>query len=241
MAISKGYVSKPCSHTPLLMVLASQANILVDQICHARLIDFGLLAIVSDSTTSDPWTQGGTTRWMGPELFDPEIIDHRQTKYSDCYALGMVIYEVLSGLVPFFQYASSIISEKVLKGDRPERPQGVDGVCFAGGVWEMLERCWAPQPGNRPNVEGVFGCLEAVSRSWVPPPPRSISPVISSTADSPTQGFSGIFSTENADRSRVSSSSRSAPSQPLGELDLEGSTGIVGGVGWPSIPDEFLD
>ena len=46
------------------------------------------------------FTAGGTCRWMSPELLDPEMFGvplsegDRPTKRSDCYALGMVIYEV---------------------------------------------------------------------------------------------------------------------------------------------------
>ena len=46
------------------------------------------------------FTAGGTYRWMSPELLDPERFgmpgseDNRPTRQSDCYALGMVIYEV---------------------------------------------------------------------------------------------------------------------------------------------------
>ena len=46
------------------------------------------------------FTGGGTRRWMSPELLDPERFgmpeseNNRPTKQSDCYALGMVIYEV---------------------------------------------------------------------------------------------------------------------------------------------------
>ena len=43
------------------------------------------------------FTAGGTTRWMSPELLYPEgygTSDGRPTKQSDCYALGMVVYEV---------------------------------------------------------------------------------------------------------------------------------------------------
>ena len=46
------------------------------------------------------FTAGGTPRWVSPELLDPdrfEISDYRPTKQSDCYALGMVIYEVRTG------------------------------------------------------------------------------------------------------------------------------------------------
>ena len=43
---------------------------------------------------------------MSPELLDPdrfEITDYRPTKQSDCYAFGMVIYEVrTSATVPGF-------------------------------------------------------------------------------------------------------------------------------------------
>jgi len=46
------------------------------------------------------FTGGGTYRWMSPELLDPErfgiplVEGDRPTRQSDCYALGMVIYEV---------------------------------------------------------------------------------------------------------------------------------------------------
>ena len=38
----------------------------------------------------------GTFRWMSPELLDPPRFrsSGRPTRESDCYALGMVIYEV---------------------------------------------------------------------------------------------------------------------------------------------------
>jgi len=141
---------------------------------------------------------------MSPELFDPEIKYHCRTKYSDCYALGMVIYEVLSGHLPFYEYKSWAIFGKVAGGDRPERPQGAEGVWFPDDVWEALEHCWTPQPGDRPSVEDVLQCLERVSRSWVPPSPRLV--VAPPPADSPTWGFSDMITEESADEIGVSSS-----------------------------------
>ena len=64
---------------------------------------------------------------MGPELLLPEKFDlkhSRPTKLSDCYAFGMVIYEVLSGEVPFRHYGRYVVVAKVLEGERPERPRG---------------------------------------------------------------------------------------------------------------------
>jgi hypothetical protein len=53
------------------------------------------------------FTAGGTRRWMSPELLDPERFGipesegDRPTRQSDCYALGMVIYEVRVPASPF--------------------------------------------------------------------------------------------------------------------------------------------
>ena len=89
-----------------------QANILVNKNSRACLADFGLSTIVeierraatssglisaAPGTSLMSFTDGGTARWMSPELHHPEkfgITDYRPTKQSDCYALGMVIYEV---------------------------------------------------------------------------------------------------------------------------------------------------
>ena len=104
---------------------------------------------------------------MSPELLDPDRFgpgDGHPTKESDCYALGMVVYEVLSGQVPFAQYKVVIVMGKVINGERPVRPQGDEGNWFTDDLWGMLERCWSPQPESRPPLETVRGCLEEVLR-----------------------------------------------------------------------------
>ena len=70
----------------------------------ACLADFGLMSIVLDPETTDITSSTGdatkgTHRWMGPELFYPKefgLPKFQLTKESDCYAFGMVIYEVSS-------------------------------------------------------------------------------------------------------------------------------------------------
>lgn len=183
---------------------------MVDQACHARLADFGLLAIISESAISSSFIQGGTVRWMGPELMDPEVEIHRQTIYSDCYALGMVIYEVLSGHIPFYEYVDLVVVVKIGKGDRPGRPRGREGVWFTDDLWKVLEQCWLPQPEGRPSIEDVLLCLENVSRFWTPPSPRSST--APSTTGSPTWELSGIITAESTDGSGASSLSQVAPS-----------------------------
>jgi len=103
---------------------------------------------------------------MSPELLNPAQfgLPHCQpTKESDCYALGMVILEVLSGLVPFSHDISWIVMQKVLRGEHPERPEGE---LFMDDLWEMLELCWATQPESRPSIGSVLKYFVQVSGVW---------------------------------------------------------------------------
>ena len=93
----------------------AKANILINRDKRACIADFGLVTITGvptsvaarasveslaslDSLMS--FTAGGTYRWMSPELMDPDVFEippsegTRPTTKSDCYAFGMVIYEV---------------------------------------------------------------------------------------------------------------------------------------------------
>ena len=139
---------------------------MINQDGHACLADFGLTAIVSDPaypTTFNSSVNAGTPRWMSPERIDPirfGVKDRRPTKESDCYALGMVVLEVLGGQVPFTEDPSYFTAmQKILDGVHPERPQGMEGVRFTDELWGMLQRCWSSQPAHRPAAEEVLECL----------------------------------------------------------------------------------
>ena len=109
---------------------------------------------------------------MSPERIAPEqfgLKNSRPTTSSDCYALGMVIYETISGNVPFHKDTDLTVSMKVVvKGEHPLR-----GAKFAKSLWGILERCWASGPSDRPSIEDVLQCLEMVSNSSGPPSPRT--------------------------------------------------------------------
>ena len=109
---------------------------------------------------------------MSPERLNPNHFgfkNGRPTKESDCYALGMVILEVLNGQVPFQECCNKfVVMQRVVEGERPERPPGP---WFTDGLWGMLERCWSPKPNDRPTVEDVLENLERVSTVWQPLPP----------------------------------------------------------------------
>ena len=102
---------------------------------------------------------------MSPELLNPEgfNMEGRPTKESDCYALGMVIYEVLSGRAPFAPENAPPVIWKVLNGQRPERPKEKEGALFTDDLWEILGLCWKQQPGERTSAKAVLRCLEKTS------------------------------------------------------------------------------
>ena len=103
---------------------------------------------------------------MSPELHYPELFgfeDGRPTSESDCYALGMVILEVLSGQVPFVGSGDYVVMQKVTSGETPKRPEGA---WFTNDVWRILRRCWGTEPRNRPGLEDVLRCLKETSPSW---------------------------------------------------------------------------
>jgi len=109
---------------------------------------------------------------MSPELLYPEqfdLIDSRPTKESDCYALGMVMYEVLSGQKPFARCRDPAVIRKVIDGERPSRPQGAVGAWFVDDVWRMAEQCWESRPEHRPNAKIVLQGLEQVLERFQPP------------------------------------------------------------------------
>jgi serine/threonine protein kinase len=98
---------------------------------------------------------------MSPELIAPERFELKSShpsEPSDCYAFGMVIYETISGHLPFHEDTDLMVVVKVLEGRRPPR-----GARFSKGLWGMLERCWVPQPSDRPTVGDVLRCLETLS------------------------------------------------------------------------------
>lgn len=73
------------------------ANIMLDVTNQAILMDFGIVKIIGGSSHTVTGAVMGTARYMPPEVVRSEPADQR----SDIYALGITLYEMLSGKPPF--------------------------------------------------------------------------------------------------------------------------------------------
>jgi WD40 repeat protein/serine/threonine protein kinase len=105
------------------------SNILVDGAGHVRVIDFGV-ARTTDSDMAGTTLQTnvgqlvGTVQYMSPEQFDadPHDIDIR----SDVYALGVVLYELLTDRFPY-ELSRKAIHEaaRIVREEDPPRPSTI--------------------------------------------------------------------------------------------------------------------
>ena len=91
------------------------ANILIDSQGRAYLTDFGIAVVEEDLLRNV--TAAGTLPYMAPEQLDEGLgpVDHR----ADLYALGVVLYELLTGRRPF-RAATPIELRKQILNNKPE-------------------------------------------------------------------------------------------------------------------------
>src|SRR5215212_719690 len=72
-------------------------NVLLDEVGEAKVADFGIALAASRNSTSGTDLLFGTASYMSPEQAMGERVGPR----SDLYSLGVVLYEMLTGRVPF--------------------------------------------------------------------------------------------------------------------------------------------
>jgi len=143
-------------------------NVFITRNEHVKILDFGLAksalaATGNDSSTishTEPGTVMGTAHYMSPEQVRGESLDQR----SDIFSFGVVLYELLTGQVPFHarspvETMNAILRDepKELAGAVPDLPETVEAV-----VWRCLEK----EPARRfSSARDLAFALETAAKS----------------------------------------------------------------------------
>ena len=98
-------------------------NIMIDTDGNARIMDFGISRFVLSKGQTEVGMIVGTPEYMSPEQVDGKALDGR----SDIYSLGIILFEMLTGRVPFEGETPFSIAVKH-KTEEPESPSRINAV-----------------------------------------------------------------------------------------------------------------
>src|SRR5712691_5669904 len=119
---------------------------------HVKVLDFGI-AKLREATTSNLTQSGtimGTPRYMSPEQCMGEELDNR----SDIYSLGIVLYEMLCGVVPFNSPTpGALVVQQVTQ---PPTPPRAVNMSIPSAVERVVLQALEKRRDARPQTAGAF-------------------------------------------------------------------------------------
>ncbi|MFB0565876.1 MAG: protein kinase [Candidatus Aminicenantaceae bacterium] len=96
-------------------------NIMIDREGNARIMDFGIARSMKTKGITGAGVMIGTPEYMSPEQVEGKEVDNR----SDIYSLGVILYEMVTGQVPFEGDTPFIIGVKH-KSEKPKNPKEIN-------------------------------------------------------------------------------------------------------------------
>jgi len=134
-------------------------------------VDFGIARLVQEESDVARITRTGTVcgspTYMSPEQCTSSKVDHR----SDIYSLGVVIYETLTGEVPFL--SDELVKVMAMHLSDPPKPLNSvrDDLQFSDALEEVVYKSLAKNPDQRFQTMEEFAeaLVEAGKASEAPP------------------------------------------------------------------------
>ncbi len=129
-----------------------------------KVLDFGLVKKVSGTNVGDELTKTGlfmgSPKYMAPEQISGEKVDVR----TDVYALGIIMYEMMTGKVPFDSTTSVNILMAQVKEAAASLREMNPSVQASPEMEETIARCMCKSPGDRfPSMDEVLAALKRIN------------------------------------------------------------------------------
>ncbi|KAG5184559.1 kinase-like domain-containing protein [Tribonema minus] len=140
------------------------ANVLVFEGWQAKICDFGLATNFDANahTTTRGSGMRGTYAWMAPEI----MRGAKYTTASDVYSLGLIVYEVISGKIPFQDQNLMQLALGLDRGERPLLPtHDLDAPAGGHRLAALMQRCWQQDAGSRPRSRATTAELSSIVAS----------------------------------------------------------------------------
>jgi len=117
-------------------------NVMLDRHGNVKVMDFGI-ARVGDSGMTEAGSILGTAQYLAPEQAKGQRVDER----SDLYSVGIVLYEMLTGTVPFKGDSAVTVALKHVNEMAAEPAQLVPGLPYA--LNQIVLKAIAKDPDQR--------------------------------------------------------------------------------------------
>jgi eukaryotic-like serine/threonine-protein kinase len=119
------------------------SNVLVDHSGRARILDFGLALTSHKARLTGEGMIVGSPAYMSPEQIRGQEIDHR----SDIFSFGILFYELVSGVHPFWSEDATAILYSIVN-DHPS-PLSSQAPHLNSDWNDLIDRCLAKAPDDR--------------------------------------------------------------------------------------------